>query len=378
MKKILYVSGTRADYNLMKSVLESIEKHGSLELEIVATGMHLMDEFGNTYNEIEKDNFKLHKINTIIEKDDRHSMAIFLGKFIQKLTEKIEEIKPDMILVLGDRIEMLGAAMTGAYLGIPIAHAHGGEVTETIDEVARHAITKLANIHFPATEQSAERIIKMGENKKFVFVTGAPGLDPILNQELLSKEKIFEKYSFDTTEHLLIVIQHSVTSEFAESSKQMEETMEAIKEKKIPALVIYPNSDPGGREIIKTIEKYRQYNFIHISKNIPSLDFLSLMKHATAIIGNSSCGIIEAPSFHLPAINIGTRQKGRERANNVIDVNYDKDEIKAAIEKSMSPEFIAFLKQIKNPYGDGLTGQRIAKILAEVEIQRNSSKKITY
>ena len=379
MRKILYVSGTRADYGLMRPVLKAIHEHTNLEIEIAATGMHLMEDFGFTINEIEKDNFKLHKIEAVFEKDSRVAMAFFLGEFIQKLTKKVKEIAPDIILVLGDRVEMLGAANVGTYLGIPIAHIHGGEVTETVDEASRHAITKLANIHFPSTKKSAERIIKMGENKEHVFITGAPSLDTIFNTSLLSKEEIFRKYSLDPKEPLIIVLQHPVSFEVDKAAKHMEETMEAIKSTGNQTLVIYPNADAGGRDMIELLEKYTECPFIHIFRNIQSIDFLSLMKYASVMGGNSSCGIIEAPSFKLPVVNIGTRQKGRERANNVIDVDYDKKQIIEAIGKAMSAEFISFLKDCKNPYGDGKTSPRIAKILAEIKINKGLlQKKMAY
>ncbi len=378
MRKILYISGTRADFGLMRSVLDSIKSHPELDLEIIATGIHLMEEFGYTIKEIEY-NFKVHKVEATFKEDNKESMTFFIGEFIQKFTKKIKEIQPDIILVLGDRAEMLAATVVGAYLGIPVAHVQGGEVTETIDEASRHAITKLANIHFPATEKSSERILKMGENKDYVFVTGAPGLDPILNKKLMLQEEVFRKYSLDINKPLILVIQHAVSQEINEADYQMKQTMEAIKDKRIQTIITYPNADAGGRRIIKVIEDYRSYPFIYIFRNIDHLDFLSLMKNASLMIGNSSCGIIEAPSFKLPFINLGTRQEGRERANNVIDVDYNKEEIVKAVDKALSLGFIEFLKDCKNPYGDGKTGPRIAKILAEITINKDLlQKKMAY
>ena len=196
MRKILYITGTRADYGLMRSVLREIESHPRLELEIAATGMHLMEEFGRTIEEVKKDGFKIHEIDATYEKDDKESMLNFIGKFIQLLAKKIEEINPDIILLLGDRGEMLAGAIVGAYLTIPTAHLHGGEVTSTVDELARHAITKLAHIHLPPTEKSAERIIKMGEDPLNVFVVGPPGIDSILNENLIEPTELSKKYDF--------------------------------------------------------------------------------------------------------------------------------------------------------------------------------------
>lgn len=379
-RKILYISGTRADYGLMKYTLKEIEKHPKLELEIVVTGMHLMPEFGTTINEIKSDGFKTHVVDAIYEKDNKESMALFIGKFIQLFTKKISQIKPDIILLLGDRAEMLAGAIVGSYLTIPVAHVHGGDITSTVDEIARHAITKFAHIHFPATEKSAERIIKMGEDPSNVFVVGAPGLDSILNEKLIEPEELSKKYKLNLSEPILLVIQHPVTTEINNAPNQIKETLDAILELKYQTILIYPNADAGGRRMIKVIRKYEKYPFIKVFKNIPHKEYISLMRIASVIVGNSSSGIIEAPSFGLPAVNIGTRQEGRERAENVIDVDYNKGQIKSAIEKALYDEdFKRKVKSCKNPYGDGKAGLRIAEILSKIEINNKLlQKKLTY
>jgi len=379
-RKILYISGTRADYGSMRETLFSINRHPKLKLEIIVTGMHLMSEFGKTINEIKKDGFKIHEINATYNKDNKESMAIFMGRFIQLLSQKIKKIRPDIILLLGDRAEMLAGAVVGAYLTIPVAHIRGGEVTSTVDEVARHAITKLSCIHFSATKESAERVIKMGENPKRVFVVGAPGLDVILNKRLFSKKEIEKKYKLKLSKPFLLVLQHPVTTEIKNSRKQIRETLEAIKELGFQTIIIYPNADAGGREMIKTIERYRKYSFIKIYKNLPHAEYLSLMKIASVLIGNSSGGIVEAPSFHLPVINIGTRQEGRERAKNVINVNYDKKEIIKAIKRAIGDKnFKEKLKKCKNPFGGTKTSVKIVNVLSRIKInQELLQKKITY
>ena len=379
-RKILYITGTRADYGLMKSVLREIENHPKLELEVIATGMHLMPEFGMTINEIKKDGFKIHEIAATYEQDNKQSMANFVGKFIQLLTDKVKKIKPDIIMVLGDRGEMLAGAIVGTYLTIPVAHIHGGDISSTVDEIVRHAITKLAHIHFPATEKSAERIIKMGEDPSNVFVVGAPGLDIILNENLIEPTKLSEKYNLDLSEPILLVIQHPVTTEVDDAPTQIRETLEAISELRYQTILIYPNADAGGRNMIEVIKEYEKYPFIKIFKNIPYKEYLSLMNIVSVMVGNSSSGIIEAPSFGLPVVNIGTRQEGRQRAENVIDVDYDKEEIKAAIKKALyDEEFKEKVKNCKNPYGDGKAGVRIADILSKIKIDKKLlQKKITY
>lgn len=375
-RKILYITGTRADYGLMKPVLRAVGNHPCLNLEIIATGMHLMPGFGMTVNEIKKGGFKIHEIDATYEKDDKESMANFIGKFIQLLTKKIKEIRSDIILLLGDRGEMLAGAIVGAYLTIPVAHLHGGEITSTVDEFSRHAITKLAHIHLPATELSAKRIMMMAEESWRVHVVGAPGLDLILNEKLASREEICKKLSLDPKRTIFLVVQHPVTMEIEHAEKQMRETMEAMNDLKQQTVVVYPNADAGGRKMITVIEEYKKYPFIKIYKNLEHNLFLGLMNIANVMVGNSSSGIIEAASFHLPVVNIGTRQEGRERSDNVIDVNYNKKEIIKAINKAMYDQiFIEKVKKCKNPYGDGKTGERVANILDKIKIDERLVKK---
>ncbi len=379
-KKILYISGTRADYGLMKNTLLEISKNPKLDLEIIATGMHLMPKFGRTLKEIKKDGFKVHKIEAVYKKDSKESAVDFIGKLIQLLNKELKKIKPDIILVLGDRAEALAGAVSGVYLVIPVAHVHGGDVSMTVDDVARHAITKLSSIHFAATEKSSKRIIKMGENPWRVYVVGAPGLDGILKSKIAAQKNITQKYHLDLSKPLLLVIQHPVTAEINRAGIHIEETMSAIKELGYQSIVVYPNADAGSRKMIQVIEKYRKYPFIKIYKNIPRFEYLSLMRIASCIVGNSSGGIIEAPSFGLPAVNIGTRQKGREKSDNVIDVGYKKEDIKKAIKKAIYDKiFRKKTKSYKSPYGSGDAGKKIAKILSEVTIDdRLLNKTITY
>ncbi|MGM0405316.1 MAG: UDP-N-acetylglucosamine 2-epimerase [Thermoplasmatota archaeon] len=368
-RKIIYITGTRADYGLMRSVLKKIDDHPNLELEVVVTGMHLLEEFGRTIDEIEQDDFKVHVISSTFEHDDKKSMAVFVGDFIKKLSVKIEKIDPDFILLLGDRGEMLGGAVVGCYMSIPNVHLHGGEVTSTVDEMTRHAITKLSNIHLPATEKSAERIRRMGEDPEHIHIVGAPGLDSVLNEDLISEDELEKKYEIDLSEPLLMVVQHPVTMEVEEAGEQIKKTLEVIKGLKQQTILVYPNADAGGRKMIDEIKKFEDLSFISTYKSIPRKDYLSLLRNSDVLVGNSSSGIIEAPSFSLPVVNIGTRQRGRERATNVIDVGYDKKEIRKAIERCLNDEnFKKEIKDINNPYGDGETAERVTDILSVVEI----------
>lgn len=383
MKNVCIITGTRADYGILKPVMSEIKKDKKLKLSIIATGMHLSRQFGYTIKEIEKDGFKINKkIKTVTKKDSLSEMAKSLGYGIIGITEALEQIKPDILMILGDRTEALASAISGAYINIPVAHIHGGDSAASthIDDSNRHAITKLAHIHFPATKRSAERIIKMGEKPESVFVVGSPSIDSILNEKMYEPEEISKKYGLNLYEPILLVVQHPVSTEIKDNAKHIVETLNALKELKHQTILIYPNADAGGREMIKVIKKYEKYHFIKTFKNISHKEYLSLMKIASVMIGNSSSGIIEAPSFKLPVINIGTRQKERERAENVIDAKYEKKDIIARVEKALYDKvFLKKVKKCKNPYGDGKSSKRIIKILNEMKIDKKIlQKKITY
>ena len=375
------VTGTRAEYGILKPVLKAIKTHPRLDLALIVTGMHLSKEFGYTIKEIRKDGFNIDaKVKTLHAEDTGAAMAKSVGKCIRKMTEVLERIKPDFLALLGDRSEMLAGAVAAFYMGILIAHIHGGEVSGSVDDSVRHAITRLAHIHFPATEGSANRIIKMGEDPSRIFIVGAPALDTVLNKRLPTPAELSKKYSLDLSRPILLVLQHPVVTEADEATDQIKETLNAIVELEHQTILIYPNADAGGRMMIKIIKKYEKYPFIKSYKNIPYIDYLGLMKMVSVMVGNSSSGIIETPSFHLPVVNIGTRQKGRERSTNVIDVGYKEGKIVKAIKKALYDEkFKAKVKKCRSPYGDGNAGIRIAKILSKVEITpKLIQKRISY
>lgn len=377
MKKILYISGTRADYGLMRTVLSRINKTRGLKLEIIVTGMHLMPEFGNSVEEIVRDGFLIHKIPIVHEMDTRESMAAFVGNLVVSLTKKVSEIQPDLILLLGDRGEMLAGAIVGTYAGIPVAHIHGGEITSTVDEPVRHAITKLAHIHLPATKKSARRIIRMGEDPARVHVVGAPGLEPILTGAYTSREKLIKKYHINPDLPLVLVVQHPVSDEVSDAARQMKVTLEAVSVLHHQAIVVYPNADAGGRQMIGVIEDFCTKNArIQAYKNLSHDNYLGLLKIAAVLVGNSSSGIIEAPSFHLPVVNIGTRQHGRERAGNVLDTGYSIRGISTAIKKALyDTTFIEEVRHCNNPYGSGDSAKKIVEMLRQIDLKKTGTQK---
>ncbi len=380
-RKIAVVTGTRAEYGILKPVLEAIKARQELELCLVIAGMHLSREFGYTVTEVEKDNFQIAARIEMTPYDDTPAvMAKSIGTGIIGMADAWQVIRPDIILILGDRTEPLAAAIAGAYMNIPLAHIHGGDVCGNIDDSSRHAITKFAHIHFPATQQSAKRIIRMGEEKWRVNMVGSLALDSILHEPLLSTNTLIRKYTLDSTRPLVLGIQHAVTSQADDAPQQMKKTLEAVVELGYPAMVIYPNSDAGGRRIIKVIKEFEKYPFLKIIKSLPRRDYLGLMKLAAVMVGNSSSGIVEAPSFGLPVVNIGIRQEGRERGANVIDVGHNKSEIVRAIKKALTNKaFLAEVKKGRSPYGDGKASLRIADTLSKMEITPALlQKKITY
>jgi UDP-N-acetylglucosamine 2-epimerase (non-hydrolysing)/GDP/UDP-N,N'-diacetylbacillosamine 2-epimerase (hydrolysing) len=381
-RKICVVTGSRAEYGLIQPTLKAIIAHPMLELSLVVCGMHLSEDFGRTIKEIVADGFKIDgRIESTTPGDTGNAMALSVGTLINELSKCIKKSKPDIFIALTDLGHALATAIIGIYTNIPVAHIHGGDVSGNADESVRHAITKLSHIHFPATSKSGERIIRMGEDAWRVHVVGAPGLDSILKEELASPKVLSSRYRIDLKKPFILAVQHPVTTEVEDAKNQIKETLEALKDVGVFTIFIYPNSDAGGRAMIEVIKKYASKNQIFKTyKSLPHTDYLGLMKYASALIGNSSSGIIESPSFRLPVVNVGTRQEGRERAKNVIDVGYKKEEIKRAIEKAIyDQKFRDVVRKTRNPYGDGKASERIVEVLSSIEINKKLiQKKLTY
>ena len=382
-RKITVITGTRAEYGLLYPVMRAIQDHPELDLSIIATGMHLSPEHGYTITEIENDGFKVDAaVDMLLSNDTGASMAKSLGIGIIGITQALEQINPDIVLLLGDRDEPFAGAIAASQMNIPVAHLHGGDSTSggCIDESIRHSITKFAHIHFPATEESAERIKKLGEETWRIHTVGAPGLDTILNTGLIPKEQLIKQYSLNTNEPLLLAVQHPVTTQPENAASEMRTTLEALSELGMQTILVYPNSDAGGRSMIEVIKEYEHLPFLYTFKSLPHVEYLSLLNIADALVGNSSSGIIEASSFHLPVVNIGIRQEGRQRTDNVIDVAPSKEKIIEAINIDLHYEtFKQKVNECVNPYGDGRAGLKIAEVLAGIEIdQKLLQKHITY
>lgn len=371
VRRVLAVTGTRADYGILRPVFRAIQAHPALELGVLVTGMHLASEFGLTVREIERDGFPIAaRVDMLLAGDTGGAMAKSLGIGLIGMTQAIEALQPDIVLVLGDRGESLAAAIAAVHLNIPVAHLHGGEVTcgGMVDDVIRWAITDFAHLHLPTTPGAAERLVRRGEAPWRVHVVGAPGLDAALATPLTPREVLARTYGLEPDRPWLLAVQHPVTAEAEQAGKQMVETMEALAALGLPTVLIYPNADAGSGAMIEVIQRYRLPH-VRVFPSLPSPDYLSLLKEAAALVGNSSSGIIEAPSLGTPAVNIGTRQAGRERGDNVLDVGYDRDEIVAAVRRALHDEdFRRLVSRRRNPYGDGRAAPRIAQLLAEVPL----------
>ena len=381
MRKIAVVTGTRAEYGYLKPLMIEIQKDEQLELMPLVTGMHLLKEFGNTYKIIEKDFPEYIKIPMDLTGDDLKNMALYLSSGIKNFANYFAKSDIDIVVVLGDRSEALSAALAALYLNIPIVHINGGEVTGgTIDEQIRHALTKISHIHLVHNEKNAERVKRMGEDKKRIFITGALTIDVIKNTKLKSKEEIFKQLELDLQKTTFLVIQHPITTRKDKGITDFYELIKALDSIKEQTVLIYPNCDAGGKAFIKLIEELKEKDYIKIIKNLNHLDYLSLMKSVDLMIGNSSSGIIEAPYFKIPVVNIGSRQQGRERSDNIIDVKPDKNDILKAVDFIVNDKkYREKLNKCKNKFGDGKASLRIIKILKEIEIsEKLIQKQITY
>lgn len=380
-RKIAVVSEARATYGYVKRLMQLIERSDRLELQLIVTGMHLLKEYGLSLEEILRDGFRpAAQVDMYVGGDTPTAWAKSLGVEIQGLAPVLEMLKPDVVLVSGDRAEVLAATVTAAYMNIPVAHIQSGDLSGHIDGSARHAITKLAHVHFPACEDSAERVRKMGEEPSRIFTVGAPQLDEVVQGEKLKRDVLVETLGLDFSHPVLLVIQHPVLAEVHLARKQMQETMEAVKASGYRTVVIYPNVDAAGQEIISIIQEYEAVPTIKAFRNLDRNIFLSLLSHVSVLLGNSSVGILEAPSFKLPALDIGSRQSGRMRACNVITVpEFDRSLILAGIRKALDdPGFRSSLMKCTNPYGDGRSSERICKVLEEIDLARILDKRMTY
>jgi UDP-hydrolysing UDP-N-acetyl-D-glucosamine 2-epimerase len=363
---------SRSDYGHLRPVLDGIRRAPDLELVLFVAGMHLEPEFGFTAREIEADGFPVaDRIPMLETGDSPEAVAASTGRGIEGFARAFARRRPDLVVVFGDRFEMLAAAVAALPFALPVAHIHGGEVSEgAMDNQIRHAITKLAHLHFASAEVHARRIAAMGEEAWRIHAVGAPGLDRIATTTPLSRDALARELDLPVDGPWLVVTFHPVTLEYRETASQVEELLAALEKTDGTLVVTYPNADTSGRLIIERLEEFaaRHPRRCRLVRSLGERLYLSLLRHADLMIGNSSSGLIEAPSFGLPVVNVGARQRGRLRGGNVIDVEAAREDILRGIETAQSPAFRARARAGANPYGDGRAAPRIVEVLRTVSL----------
>ncbi len=376
MRHIAIITGSRGEYGYIRPIMREIEACGDLGYRLIVTNLHLLPDFGYSLQEIERDGFKVaDKIYMALDAYTPASMAKSLGIFLMGVTDALMRLKPDIVLLAGDRGEQLMAGIAAAHMNIPVAHIQAGELSGNIDGVTRHAIARFAHIHFAANEDAAERLRKSGEQEFRIYLTGAPQLDELVNGEFAPLEELAKAYGVRTDEPLILFIQHPVTEEYEQAARQVQETLEAVCDLKCQTVVVFPNNDAGSEDARRMIERYR-WPFVRVERTLPRRMYIGLMRMASVMVGNSSSGLIEAPMFALPVVNVGTRQRGRYHGSNVIDVPVERAVIRSAIERAMSPEFRVRLQSEQRPYlSDGQVSKRIVDILLRIEINEQLLKK---
>jgi len=380
MRKICVVTGTRAEYGILSHLMKMIKDSDDLQLQIIATNMHLSSEFGMTYKEIETDGFTIDKkVQMLISSDTPNATVKSIGLATIGFADALEDLQPDLLLILGDRYEMLAVVLATLIYKIPVAHLHGGEVTEgAYDDAIRHAITKMSHLHFTSTEDYRKRVIQLGESPDRVFNVGALGVENVLNTPFLSKKQLEDSLNFDLGNKFIIVTYHPVTlgSDFTteDQFKNLLKALDKYSEYKI--IFTMPNSDTGGRIIIDLINNYVNNDPKRsvVYHSLGRTRYFSALKYTDAVVGNSSSGIIEAPAFGIPTLNIGDRQKGRITAPSVVQCGVTIDEIKQGIDKVLSHQQKEIAKQKVNPYMQPNTSSQILNILKEFSLDKLVNK----
>ena len=364
-RRVCYLSGTRADFGLMQSTLQMIVDQPGLDLDLVVTGMHLSRRFGNTVEEIVASGLRVAaRIPVAIEESTGAVMARNLAATLNGCVDAFERLNPDIVLLLGDRGEMLAGALAAIHLNIPIAHIHGGERSGTVDEPIRHAISKLAHFHFVSSEDARGRLLQMGEHAEQIFVTGAPGLDGLVGLAAFGRDELCAGVGFDPATPVGLMVYHPVLQESAEAEYQVRTIVDVCLSRRLQLMALMPNSDAGSVGVRRVLDAYVRHPHVRVRNHLPRREFVSWMAASDLMVGNSSSGIIEAASFGTPVINVGIRQNLRERNSNVIDVPARGDDIAAAVEQCFSHG----RSPACNAYGDGKAGRRIVTHLLAADL----------
>ena len=382
MRKVCVVVGSRANYSSIKSAMRAVRDHPELQLQLVVGASALLDRYGTVVDVIERDGFEPdEKVFMLIEGETPGTMAKSTGLGLLELPTAFERLEPDVVITVGDRFETMSTALAATYMNIPLAHTMGGEVSGNIDESIRHAVTKFAHLHFPACTDAGDRIVRMGEPPETVHVVGCPRMDLVAEVLADGEDGLSDLFDvgvggeFDLDRPFLIVSQHPVTTEYGDGERQITETLKAVQEVGLPAVVLWPNADAGSEDIARGLRKFREHeddSRLHFFKNLATDDYVKLMARTSCLVGNSSSAIREGSFIGTPAVNVGSRQEGRQRGSNVADVGYDRSQIVDALRAQ-----IGHGRYEHEPiYGDGRAGQRIADVLSRVELRLD--KRLTY
>jgi UDP-N-acetylglucosamine 2-epimerase (non-hydrolysing) len=377
-RAIAAVTVARSDWGHLRPVLGELRAAPDVRLLLFVGGMHLAEAFGRTVDAIEAEGWPIAERVEMLELSDApEAIATSIGRGVVGFARAYARHRPDLVVVLGDRFEMLSAATAALPFVLPVAHLHGGEVTEgAIDNQIRHAITKCAHLHFVSAEPHARRVAAMGEEPWRIHNVGAPGLDRVRTTPLLSRAELGRRLALDGDDRWLLVTYHPVTLEYRDTGRHVDELLAALEKIDATLVVTYPNADTAGRMVIARLEEFAgRHARVHLVRNLGDDVYLSMLRHADAMVGNSSSGLIEAPSFELPVVNVGARQAGRLRAANVVDVGPERDEILAGIEAALAPSFRTGLRGLANPYGDGRAAERIVRVLRTVELSPALTRK---
>ena len=378
MRKVCVITGSRAEYGLLRPLMEKVRDDQELVLQVIVTGSHLSAEFGSTLSEIVKDNFEITASVGILNGDDSSlGIARAMGKGLGEIANSLVDLDPDLVVVLGDRYEIFSAVAAALVLGIPVAHLHGGEVTVgAFDDALRHSITKMSHLHFVAALEYKDRVIQLGENPENVFLVGGLGVDVIKKTKLLEKRMLEQMLAINFEEKSLLITFHPVTLDEISSEFQLRELLSVLSELDNTTLIFtMPNADTGGRALIRILEEYCDKNSnAYLFSSLGQLMYLSCVALVDGVLGNSSSGISEVPSFKKPTINIGDRQKGRLLALSIINCEPNRESIRSALVEMYSSEFQFKLAEAVNPYGEGGATERILSVIREVDLEGISKK----
>jgi len=370
VRRIASVTGSRADYEPMSRLYAEIAANSEFELHLIVTGMHLLPEFKSSLDRVRSDGFgELYEIKMILEDDNPAAMARSMGLALAGFPLLLDRIKPDIVLLQGDRGEMLAGAIAATHMNIAVVHMSGGDRSGSIDDSIRNGITKFAHFHLTTCRSSTEALIAMDEERARIVEVGEPSLDCLKTMDFLPFDELAKEFDLPADKKFLVATLHPVTDEWQSAASQMTTLLHALEEIGMPTVFTYPNSDSGGRSMRDVLESWRGSSFLRIEANLGTLRYFSLLRHAKVMVGNSSSGLIESPSFVLPVVNIGSRQHGRQRAGNVIDVEFDKERIVGAVKYAINDSrFAERVAKCRNPYGDGTASARAIDVLSRLNL----------